>query len=118
MPETNLKSFAESRYFSGSCFILLGNDPENGNSPCLKHIFVLSFQLHGICEIGHEILLVTGYMSYQSGEDLVLNFGGPSDSFYCLFYVGSFFTLLFAIGNVAIWEGAMTPSPPWVHPCL
>ena len=46
VPETILKSFAESRYLSGSYFILLGNDPENGNSPCSKHIFMLSFQLH------------------------------------------------------------------------
>ena len=43
---------------------------------------------------------------------------GPSGSFYCLFSVGSFLTLLFAIGNVAIWEGTMTPSPPWIRPCL
>ena len=48
VPETNLKSFAESRYLSGSYFLLLGNDPENGNSLCSKHIFVLSFQLHGL----------------------------------------------------------------------
>ena len=60
VPKTNLKSFAERRYLSGSYFILLGNDPENGNSPCSKHIFELSFQLHGICEIRREILLVTG----------------------------------------------------------
>ena len=86
MPETNLKSFAESRQLSGSSFILLGNDPENGNSPCSKYIFVLSFQLHGICEICHEILLVTGYMSYKRGEGLVLNFGGPSDSYYCFLF--------------------------------
>ena len=66
VPETNLKSFAESSYLSGSYFILLENDPENGNSPCSKHIFVLSFQLHRICEIRHEILFVTGYMSYKS----------------------------------------------------
>ena len=90
VPETNLKSVAESRYLSGSYFILLGNDPENGNSPWSKHIFVLSFQLHGICEIRREILMVAGYMSYESGEGLVLVFGGPSDSFYCHFYVGSF----------------------------
>ena len=90
----------------------MGNDPENGNFPCSKHICVLSFQLHGICEISHEILLVTGYMSYKSGESLVLDFGGPSDSFYCHFNVDSFLTLLFAIGTVAIWEGTMTPSPP------
>ena len=70
------------------------------------------------CEIRLEILLVTGYMSYKSGEGLVLDFGGPSESFYCLFYVGSFLTLLFDIGNVAIWEGTMTPSPPWIGPCL
>ena len=87
VPETNLKSFAGSRQLSGSYFILLGNDPENGNSPCSKHMFVLSFQLHGICEIRHEILLVTGYMSYKSGEGLVLDFGGPSDSYYCCLYV-------------------------------
>jgi len=80
MPETNLTSFAESRYLSGSYFILLGNDPKNGTSPCSKHIFALSFQLHGIWEIRHEILLVTGCMSYKSGEGLVLDFGGPSDS--------------------------------------
>ena len=51
-------------------------------------------------------------MSYKSGEGLVLDFGVPSDSFYCLFYVGSFLTLLFAIGNVAILEGIMTPLDP------
>ena len=32
----------------------------------------------------------------------MLDFRGPSDSFYCLFYVGSFLTILFAIGNIAI----------------
>ena len=32
----------------------------------------------------------------------MLDFGGPYYSFYCHFYVGSFKTLLFAIGNVAI----------------
>ena len=85
--ETNQKSFTERRYLSRSFFILLGNDPENGNSPCSKHIFVLSFQLHGICEIRHEILLVTGYMSYKSRDSLVLDFGDPSDSVYCLSYV-------------------------------
>ena len=46
VPETNLKSFAESRYLLGSYLILLGNDPDNGNFPCSKHIFMLSFQLH------------------------------------------------------------------------
>ena len=50
VPETNLKSFPESRYLSGSYVILLGNDLENGNSPCSKHIMD--------CEIRHEILLV------------------------------------------------------------
>ena len=39
----------------------------------------------------------------------MLDFGVPSDSYYC-FYVGSFLTLLLAIGNIAIWEGAMTPA--------
>ena len=48
----------------------------------------------------------------------MLDCGGPSDSFYCLFYGGSFLTLVFAIGNVAIWEGTMTPSPPWICPCF
>ena len=70
------------------------------------------------CEILHEILLVTGYMSYKSGEGRVLDFRVPSDSFNCLFYVGSVLTLLFDIGNVAIWEGTMTASPPWIRPCL
>ena len=46
VPETNLKSFSESRYLSGSYLILLGNNTENGNSPCSKQIFMLSFQLH------------------------------------------------------------------------
>ena len=55
----------------------------------LKAYFVLSFQLHRIVEISHEILSVTGYMSYKS----VLDFGGPSDSLYCLFYVESFLIL-------------------------
>ena len=93
VPETNLKSFTESRLLSGLYFILLGNDPENSNSPCSKHIFVLSIQLHRICEIRHAILLVTVYMSYKLGEGLVLDFGGPSDSYYC-FYVGSSLPLL------------------------
>ena len=56
VPETNLKSFAESRYLSGSYFILLGNDPENGNSPCSKHILSCHFSYMD-CEIRHEILL-------------------------------------------------------------
>jgi len=30
--------------------------------------------------------------------------GGAFDSFYCLFNVRNFLTLLFAIGNIAIWE--------------
>ena len=46
---------------------------------------MLSFQLHGIGEISHEILSVTGYMSYKSGEGLVLDFGDLSYSLYCLF---------------------------------
>ena len=83
-----------------------------------KALFVLTFQLHGICEIRREILLVTGYMPYKSVEGLVLDFGGPSDSFYCLLYVGSFLTLLFAIGYVAIGKWTMAPSPPWIRPCL
>ena len=85
VPETNLKSFAESRYPSGSYFTMLGNDPENGNSPCSKHIFVFSFQLHGICEIRREILLATCYMSYKSREGLVLEFGGHLIHFIVLF---------------------------------
>ena len=96
---------------------MLGNDPENGNSHA-QSTFCVVFQLHGICEILHEIFLVTGYMSYKSGVSLVMDFGGPSDSFYCLFYVGSFLTLLFAIEYIAIWEGNMTPSPPWILPLL
>ena len=48
-------------------------------------MFVLSIQLHGIHEVRREILLVTGNMSYKSGEDLELDFRGPSDSFYGLF---------------------------------
>ena len=79
---------------------------------------MLSFQLQGICEIRHEILLVTVYMSYKSGAGLVLDLTGPSDSFYCIFYVGSFLILVFTIGNVAIWEDTMSPSPPWIRPCL
>ena len=79
---------------------------------------MLSLQLHGICEIRHEILLVTAYLSNKSGAGLVLDFGSPSDSFTCLFVVGGFLTLLFAIGNVAIWEEIMTPSLPWINPCL
>lgn len=43
-----------------------------------------------------------------------MDFGGPSDSFYCLFYVGSFLTLLFAIGNIAV-RGSIVPS--WIRPC-
>ena len=39
----------------------------------------------------------------------MVDFGVPSDSHYCFFYVGSFLTLLLAVGNVAIWEGTMTP---------
>ena len=74
-------------------FHFAGKDPENGNSPCSKHIFVLSFQLHRICEIHHEILLVNGYMSYKPGDGLVLEFGSPSDSYYCFLYVGSFLAL-------------------------
>ena len=85
----------------------------------LKAHFVLSFQLCGICEIRHEILLATDYLSHKSGEDLVLDFGGLSDSNYCFLYVGRFLTLLFAIGNIAIWEGVMThSSPPWICPFL
>ena len=103
VPETNLKSFAESRYLSGSYFILLGNDPENGNSPCSKHTFVLSFSYMD-CEIRHEILFV-----WTLGAHLI---------HFILFSVGSFLKLLFAIGNVAIWEGTMTPSPPWIRHCL
>ena len=85
VPEINLKSRAESRYLSGSYLILLGNDPENGNYPCTKHIFVLSFQLHGICEIRCEVLLVTGYMSDKSGEGLVLDFGAHLIHFIVFF---------------------------------
>ena len=79
--------------------------------PHAQHMFVLSLQLHGICEIRHEILLATGYVFYKSGEGLVLDFGGPSDSFYCLFSVGSFLTLLFDIRNVAILEGGHDAQP-------
>ena len=57
------------------------------------------------------MLLVTGNMSYKSGEGLVLDFGGPSGSLYSLFYVGSFLSLLFAMGNFSISNGTMTPSP-------
>jgi len=32
------------------------------------------------CEIRHEILLVTGFLSYKSVVGVVLDFGGPSDS--------------------------------------
>ena len=45
----------------------------------------------------------------------MFDFGGPSDSFYCLFHVASFLTILFAIENTAIWEGAWaldTSDPP------
>ena len=41
---------------------------------------------------------------------------GPSDLFYCLFHVRSFLTLLFAIGNIAIW-GAWPPSPIFSDIC-
>ena len=57
VPEANLTSFAESRYFSGSYFILLGNDPENGNSHAQSTFLSCHFSYMD-CEIRHEILLV------------------------------------------------------------
>ena len=115
--ETILKSFVESRYLSGSYFILL----EMTLRMVISHArsrFVCCHLSYMDCEIRHEIRLVTDYMSCKSGEVLVPDFGGPSDSFYCLFSVGSFLTLLLDIGNVAIWDGTMTRSPPWIRPCL
>ena len=41
----------------------------------------------------------------------MLDFGGPSYSFYCLFHVASFLTLLFAIENIAIGRGAWPLDP-------
>ena len=55
------------------------------DSPCSKHIFVLSFQLHDICEIRHEILLVAVYMSYKSGAGLVLDLGAHLIHFIVFF---------------------------------
>ena len=40
----------------------------------------------------------------------MLDFGEPSDSFYCLFHVASFLTLFFTIENIAIW-GAWPLDP-------
>ena len=40
----------------------------------------------------------------------MLEFEGPSDSFYCPFHVASFLTLLFAVENIAIW-GAWPLDP-------
>ena len=42
----------------------------------------------------------------DAGADPELDFGGRG--LYCLFHVRSFLTLLFAVGNIAIWV-AMAP---------
>ena len=46
----------------------------------------------------------------QAGADPGLDFGGGLN---CLFHVNSFFTLLFAIGNIAVWGAC-----PWIRSCF
>ena len=55
------------------------------------------------------------YQLFRLRADSELDFeGGLSDSFYCLFSVRSFLTLLLAVGNIAVY-GGMAP-PPWIRP--
>ena len=50
-------------------------------------------------------------LDFGGGHNPELDFGGHN----CLYRVKSFLTLLFAIGNIAIW-GTMAPRPPWIRP--
>ena len=70
------------------------------------------------CEIRHEILLVTGYMSYKSGEGLVLDFGGPSDSFYCLFLSWKFLNTIVCYRKCCHLGGDHDPQPSFDPPLL
>ena len=46
------------------------------------------------------------------GGSIAGNWGGGLN---CLFHIKGLLTLLFAIGNIAVW-GAMAPRLPWIRP--